>query len=72
VLISKLMVTLFYNPDEIICLIQRQEASSNATILFNDEAKAIEENEGSLILDMLDEEKTVFIDERLFFLAFAK
>jgi hypothetical protein len=68
------------NPDEIIDLefrsisrlIQRQEVSSNARILSDDETDALKEYEGSLILDILDEEKTVVIGERLFYLDFAK
>lgn len=68
------------NPDEITDLefgsisrlIQRKEVSSNARILSDGEAEAIEEYEGSLILDILDEEKTVVIGERLFYLDFAK
>ncbi|MBN7802034.1 hypothetical protein J0A67_14265 [Algoriphagus aestuariicola] len=68
------------NPDEIIDLefrsisrlIQRQEVSSNARILSDDETDALKEYEGSLIVDILDEEKTVVIGERLFYLDFAK
>ncbi|MBA4299297.1 MAG: hypothetical protein C0433_04195 [Cyclobacterium sp.] len=53
-------------------LTKTESASLNARILSDDEGKAIEEYEGSLILDILDEEKTVVIGERLFYLDFGK
>lgn len=45
-------------------------ASSNARILSDDESRALEEYQGSLILDILDEDKMVIIDGKLFFLDF--
>ncbi|MBN7810119.1 hypothetical protein J0A68_04070 [Algoriphagus sp. H41] len=53
-------------------LVHSREATANARVLSDDEANALKEYEGSLILDILDEEKTVVIGERLFYLDFAR
>ncbi len=46
-------------------------ASSNARIFSDEETKALEEYQGSLILDILDEDGIVIIEDRLFRLDFA-
>ena len=44
--------------------------SSNAKILSDDESKALEDYQGSLILNILDEDRMVIIEDKLFHLDF--
>lgn len=48
-------------------LTKTESASSNARIFSDEESKALEEYQGSLILDILDEEGMVIIDDKLFY-----
>jgi hypothetical protein len=52
-------------------LTKTEAASSNARILSDEESKALEEYQGSLILEILDEDGMVIIDDKLFYLDFA-
>lgn len=51
-------------------LTKTESASSNARIFSDEESKALEEYQGSLILDILDEDRMVIIEDKLFHLDF--
>lgn len=51
-------------------LTKTESASSNARIFSYEESKALEEYQGSLILDILDEDGMVIIEDKLFHLDF--
>lgn len=51
-------------------LTKTESASSNARIISDEESKALEEYQGSLILDILDEDRMVIIEDKLFHLDF--
>lgn len=51
-------------------LTKTESASSNARILSDEESKALEEYQGSLILEILDEDRMVIIEDKLFYLDF--
>ena len=52
-------------------LTKTESTSSNARIFSDEESKALEEYQGSLILDILDEDGMVIIDNKIFYLDFA-